>query len=152
MADSPGYPVPFISSAIREGQSATAALNAYRAAGGSTRTQTWYRAWGQVSASIADYSDELGRPQNRRPVAGEINAMTTRHASGYLQQAQVFMRDRETGEIVSKHFSLRGQGVISRNSLVDTAIDTYAGFADQYQMQVVGAIYTGTYELQPDEE
>lgn len=152
MAGSSGYPVPFIAQAIREGRSATGALEAYRAAGGSTRTQTWYRAWGQVQATLGDYADELDRRQDRRPVAGEIRAMTTKRASGYLQQAQVFMRDRETGEIVSKHFSLRGSGVISRQSLIDTAIDTYGNFADQYQMQVVGGIYTGTYELQPEEE
>lgn len=152
MPASTGYPVPFIAEAIREGKTATGALAEYRAAGGATRTQTWFRAWGQVNATIGDYADELSRPQNRRPVAGEIRQMTTKRATGYLQQAQVFMRDRETGEIVSKHFSLRGQGVVSRQSLVNIAMDTYSNFADQYQMQIVGGVYTGTYELSPEEE
>lgn len=152
MAGSSGYPVPFIAQAVRSGMSASGALSAYREAGGAVRTQTWYRAWGQVQASVDDYTAELERPQSRRPIADELRQWQTKTATGYAQQAQVFMRDRETGEVVTRNFTLRGAGVVSRQSVIDTAISTFTDFSDQYGMQIVGGIYTGSYELVPEEE
>lgn len=150
MAGSSGYPVPFIATAVREGLSATGALKAYRAAGGSVRTQTWYRAYGQVSHAIADYGAELERAQHRIPTAGEIRKWSTVTASGFAQQAQVFMRDRETNEVVARNFTLRGAGMISRQGVIEQAMNTFSDFSDQYGMQIVGGIYTGSYELEPE--
>lgn len=146
------HPFPFVSIAVREGLSATAALEQFREAGGRIRTQTWYAAYSQARLAAADFEAELGRPLNRRPVVGEIRPFQTVRQTGFIQQVTVFQRDRATGVIIEKDFSIRAPGVVSRRSAVQTAIDTLSDFADEYDMQVLGGLYTGTYELGPELE
>lgn len=145
-----GFPSGLVQRAVREGVNATDALRLYRAAGGSVRTQTWYRLYGQAKLELELHGTEAGRPLHLRPTADEIQQRTTRRARGYEQRATVFMRDRETGEVIARPFSQRAEGVVSRRNVIETAIGIFSDFAAQYDLVPEGAIYTGTFELVPE--
>jgi hypothetical protein len=136
--------------AILSGLSATAGLKAYRAAGGKVASQTWYRLTGELQAMLADREGIYNEPVNLRPVASEIKTWETAKAKGYIQQVEVLVRDRGTGEIISVPFSLQGNSLVSRRSAIRAALDVYSDDnARRYNQQVLGAVYTGTYQAVP---
>ena len=152
MAESGDLPVWAVLDALNEGKSATAGLAAYRAAGGEVRTQTWYRLHGEVQSALAGRISEASAPLNRRPTGDEVTTWTTRNAAGYLQQIEVLVRDRQTGEVMAKPYSVTGDTMRSRGAAISEALDAYMGNADQYEEQVLGAVHVGAYELVPDDE
>jgi hypothetical protein len=150
MAEGSDLPVWAVLDALRDGKSATAGLAAYRAAGGEVRTQTWYRLHGEVQSALAGKISEASAPLGRRPTGDELTTWTTRNAAGYLQQVEVLVRDRATGEVMAKPFSVTGPDLVSRGAAISEALDAYMGNADIYEEQVLGAVHVGAYELTPD--
>ena len=62
---STGNPAGYVKAAIAEGWSASEALTTYRADGGQTNTQAWYRLYGEVGAAV----DNAGVAQALDPFA-----------------------------------------------------------------------------------
>jgi hypothetical protein len=136
--------------AVTEGWSATAGLDRYRAEGGHMANQTWYRMFGEIQRTVADRGGTYNEPVNLRPVASEIKTWTTAKASGYIQQVEVLVRDRATGQIISVPFSVTGRSLVSRANALQQALDVYSDDnAKKYDQQVLGAVYTGTYQAVP---
>lgn len=135
---------------VQEGWSAREGLGNYRAAGGHLANASWYHLVGEIQASLADREGVYDEPINLRPVAGEIRVWTTAKAKGYIQQVEVLVRDKGTGQIISVPFSVQGKSLVSRRNAIKQALDVYSGSnAKKYNQQVLGAIYTGTYEARP---
>lgn len=142
--------------AIREGRNATDALRLFREAGGSVRTQTWYRLWGQAQMEGIMGSHELQQPLHLRPEAQDIQKMSTRRSSGYMQRVVIMGRDSH-GLTISKDVSLRTDQLVSRGTAVNRAVElltTHGGQFPQAQdsepMTVIAGFYQGTYELEPE--
>lgn len=142
--------------AIREGESATGALRAFREAGGSIRTQTWYRLYGQAQLEGVMSGKEAAAPLNRVPTAGEIQPATVPRARGYMQRVTIFGRD-DQGNIISRDVSLRTNRLVSRQNAVNKALAlVQAGMddperRDRYPMQaLLMGSYGGTYEFNPE--
>lgn len=148
----PGQPYAFnlLQQAVREGRSATNALQTYRSLGGSIRTQTWYRMYGEVKAAYAGIPGELDLPLTRRPTATETRPWTTKRARGTLQHMQVVMIHPESGTVALKPFSLVSRRPLTRQAAMTHAINVLTDNADEYGLVPIGAVYTGTYELQPE--
>ena len=153
MPDGPELPVWAVLDSIATGQSASAGLAAYRAAGGEVRTQTWYRLHGEVQASLAGRIQEAAAPLNRRPTGEEVQTMSTTSAKGYLQQIEVLVRNRGTGEVEAKPFSVTGDQLISRGNAISQALDAFAGGVEEgsFEEQVLGAVHVGAYQMVPSE-
>jgi hypothetical protein len=135
---------------VQEGWSARQGLQAYRDAGGRLANQSWYRLVGEIQASLADREGIYDEPLNLRPVASEIKTWSTAKAKGYIQQVEVLVRDKGTGQIISVPFSVQGRSLVSRRNAISQALDVYSDDnAERYNQQVLGAIYTGTYEARP---
>jgi hypothetical protein len=135
---------------VLTGQSARAGLGAYRAAGGRLGSQSWYRLVGEIQASLAAREGIYDEPLNLRPVAAEIRTWTTAKARGYIQQVEVLVREKTTGQIVSVPFSVHGRSLVSRRNAIQQALDVYSDDnAKRYDQVVLGAVYTGTYEARP---
>ena len=149
------YPLTWAIKAVKTGLSARAGLKAFRAGGGAVRDATWYRAVAEVRRTLSDSLEEATRPLNRRPKGEEITPITTGKQRGYLQQVSVFVQDRESGEVVSRPFSLRGRGLLTRQAAVNAAIEAFeggvTGSPDRYNETVLGAAYENTLELIPRE-
>lgn len=142
--------------AIREGRNATEALRIFREKGGAVRTQTWYRLYGQAQMEGIQGAHELQQPLHLRPQAPDIQTMTTRRSSGYMQRVVVMGRDSH-GLVISKDVSLRTDRLVSRRSAVKRAVEllnTHAGRfpeqTDSEPMTVIAGFYQGTYQLEPE--
>src|SRR6266852_4702534 len=136
--------------AIQQGWSAAAGLDRFRGEGGHVADRTWYRLTGELNRMLAEREGELNRPLNLRPTADEVRTWTTRKATGYIHQVEVLVRDRATGEIISVPYSATGRTLRSRQAVINEALSVYSDEnARKYDQQILGAVYTGTYQAVP---
>lgn len=147
------FPVHFISRALREGRTASAALTAYREAGGKVRTQTWYQLYGQAQAAGVHRGQEPTRNLHRRPLASEAITWTTRGAKGVMQQVELYVRERSTGLVVTRYYNIRSDKFISRANAIRKAM---AGFnaagapgSGSEGMTALGGVHVGAIILEP---
>jgi hypothetical protein len=143
--------------AMREGVNASQALKAFRAAGGSVRTQTWYRLYGQAQLEGALTSREAGAPLNRVPTASEVQPASVPRARGFMQRVTVYGRTEE-GHIITRDVSLRSGKLVSRGNAINKALAlVQAGMddperRDRYPMvALLMGTYSATYEFNPEE-
>lgn len=118
-----------------------------------TTREDWAAAIGQAKAALANRVDEMTRPLNRRPVAGEITTYATKAARGYMQQVEVYVRDRDTGLVEARPYTVRGDTLRSRAAVIREALDRYQGAIDsdpeRYPEDILGTAYVGTHHLIP---
>lgn len=115
--------------------------------------EEWAEAIGQARAAIANRTEELTRPLNRRPVGGEITTMTTKGPSGFLQQIEVYVRDNDTGLVDSRYYTVKTQTLRSRQFIVNEGLTRYQNAIDanpgDYPEEILGAAYIGTHHMVP---
>jgi hypothetical protein len=113
----------------------------------------WSTAIGQARAALANRTEELTRPINRRPVAGEITPMQTKGPSGFLQQIEVYVRDNDTGLVDSRYYVVKTQTLRSRQFIIQEGLQRYQNAIDSnpqdYPEEIVGAAYIGTHQMIP---
>ena len=152
MAIESPYPAQWALQAVQEGLSARAGLSAFREAGGHVQDSTWFKVYSEVAATVSLREGIYNEPQNLRPVAAEIQPWTTIKASGYVQQVEVLVRDRGTGEIISIPYSAMGRSLQSRRAVIAKALEVYGQEGHSGPPQtILGAVYTGTYQAVPSE-
>ena len=129
------------------GLSATRGLKQFRLAGGRIATQTWFRLTGELQAMLARREGIYDEPLNRRPTADQIETWSKWKGKGYIQQVEVLARDRDTGQIISIPFSSTGRVLKSRKAVIQEALSTITPEGtDGDKQQLLGAVYTGTYQ------
>ena len=155
MAAGSDWPFSAAQIAIREGANATDALRAFRAAGGSVRTQTWYRLYGQAQLEGAMSGREASAGLARVPVSNEIQTRSVPRATGYMQRVTVFGRT-DQGDIVTREVSLRSSRLVSRANAVAKALAlvqqgmTDPESRDRYPLRaLLLGTYTGTVGFEP---
>jgi hypothetical protein len=137
---------------IQNAWTATRGLHEFRQAGGHISTATWYRVSAEMRVALGDRVGEFNGPLNQVPTAEEIKLWTTTRARGYIQQVEVLARDKITGEIISIPFSLAGRTLRSRAHAIREALRVYSNPDEKkYPQQILGAVYTGTYQMVPNE-
>jgi hypothetical protein len=113
----------------------------------------WAQAIGQARAALSNRVSELTRPLNRRPTPAEVTTYTTRNARGFMQQLDIFVRDRDTGLVEARPYTIRGTSLRSRSAIMAEALSRYQDAIDNnpddYPEDILGAAYVGTYELVP---
>lgn len=123
----------------------------YREADPSMTREDWARAIGEARAAIAHGIAETSRPLGRRPTGDEIQPITRKTGTGYWQQVEIYVRDRDTGIVGTRHYTIRGDSVRSRISVVNEAMDRYQSAIDtnpdDYPEDIAGAAYVGTYQI-----
>lgn len=114
----------------------------------------WERSVGEARAALANRASEVTMPLNRRPVAGEWATMTTKKASGFMQHVDVWVRDRDTGLIESRPYTIKTDTLRSRQSVVREAQLRFQAAIDanpnDYPEDIMAVQYTGTYQLVPE--
>jgi len=86
-------------------------------------------------------------PLNRKPTADQIETWSKWKGKGYIQQVEVLARDRDTGQIISIPFSSTGRVLKSRKAVIQEALSTITPEGtDGDKQQLLGAVYTGTYQ------
>lgn len=123
----------------------------YREANPAMTREEWARAIGEARAALASRESEITKPLNRRPSGDEIQALTRKTGSGFWQQVEVYVRDRDTGLVSARHYTIRGDSLVSRARAVEEAMNRYQdaidGDPDNYPEEIAGVAYVGTYEV-----
>jgi hypothetical protein len=146
-----GTAAQFALASILQGQSANAGLSAFRQSGGHVANETWYRLRGELEAMVAAREGIYNEPQHLRPTAQEIQQWSTTNAKGYVQQVEVLVRERETNTVISVPYSAMSNLLRSRQAIVREALSVYSDSnAEKYNQQILGAVYTGTYQAVPE--
>ncbi len=147
------YPIQAAITAIRQGLSANAGYRAFQAAGGHLARSTWLQTFSEVRRSLSDSLDEAGRPLSRRPQSNEVTTISTKYSQRFIQQVDVYVRNRDTGEIESKPISITTDSLITRGQAIREALtiaeDGVTGSPDRFNEQILGGTYTGTLALVP---
>lgn len=148
------FSLPFALKTVRSGLSARAGLRAFRAGGGRVADSTWFRTVAEVRRSLADSLHEATKPLNRRPTGDEITNITVPKGRGYQQNALVFVRDRDTGDVTAKNFSVRGRGLLTRKATLDAAVEAFStgvtNSPESFNEEIIGAAYDSTFYYGPE--
>lgn len=147
MAD---WPFSMAVRAVRQGLSGRAGLAAFRSGGGRIQDARWFRAFGQARAAVSQRPQAMAAPLDRRATADEVITWTTRGARGRIDQVEVFVMDRDTGEVFPVPYSARSQRGVTRQDAIDEALSriTPEGTDGDRQL-ILGAAHVGTYEMVP---
>ena len=146
-------PVPIAFQAARMGLSAREGLLAAREMGVKIRDATWFKIYSEIKANTAFQVGEAAELLTGFPRAGQIGELRTKIATGYLQYAQVYVRDQQTGVVSTRPFAVRSQTLITRGAVVEKALNSFTANAtpsgNYAGEQVIGAAYTATHQLFP---
>ncbi len=132
------------------GYSANRTLAALREAGHGVRRETFLRLWGEVAAGRANRADEASRPLNAVPTGNELRTLTTRQATGVMQMVEVYLRDRATGLVTAKNFSVTSPRGVPRGDVVNAAIELYSQDDSRYPTTLLAAVHVGSYRMVPE--
>lgn len=111
----------------------------------------WAQAVGEAREAIAQRVLESTRPLNRRPVAGEWTELTRKSGAQYWQQVTLFIRDSATGARSQFHVTIKTDTLRSRAFAIAEAETRaaliFASDPDNYPVAIIGAEYSGTYQI-----
>jgi len=132
--------------AVRTGTSANTFVAQLREAGAGVRRQVGLRVYAAAKALNAEYGQEPTRPLDRPPSPDEQRSWPVRSPSGVLQTVSLFYRERVTGNIVQRFYTVKTQQGISRGEAIQRAIDANVVNAIQYEQELIGGFHTGAAE------
>lgn len=150
-SNTPGNLAGWISNAIGEGLSATAALSDFREAGFTFRTQSWYQLWGDVAASLANAGHWAGADPNTLPSADAFAPWAAGNVGEYAYQVKVHVRVTGSQEIETRNYTMISDRVMTPGEAADAAINDYDAATgdqpDEYAETVLGAVMTNAYTM-----
>src|SRR5271154_6883383 len=105
----------------REGATSEESYRGYRKLGGNIDANIWQRVWGEVENELSLGSIEQGKPLNQKPAPEDILQMSTKRATGYLQQVTVISTEAD-GNAITRTFSISTKELLSRANIVRKVI------------------------------
>lgn len=102
---STGNPAGFIVGSVSRGVKSTEALRQYREAGGSIRTQTFHRLFGEVTDALARSESAAALDPFALPDPGQYATWTMGRGDQFATQVKVFFRDVDTGLIGTSDYT-----------------------------------------------
>lgn len=153
MADNPiwNYPLSAAQIAVRDSIPADLAYDVLSTLGMTVSRGDFDRLYGQATLAAHNAPLEMEAELDLIPGAEFIQPRTTVTSTGYLQQTLVTAVNTATGDEIQIPYSIRTDQLISRSEAINAAIASQNLRAPDYNLRVIGAAYTGTYELIPAE-
>lgn len=149
----PVYPYSWAVRTVRNGWTVQQGVRHFRQAGGHVGTTNWNAMVANARATFAGRANELNAHRGRIPTGNETFALESHKANLYLQQVEVAVRNRVTGGIDYIPFTHQTTELRSRKYVSDLAMGTIEAGAEPggsfAGTQILGAAYTGTYDLVP---
>jgi hypothetical protein len=143
------YPLAAAQLAVREGIPADVAHQVITALGADISQAAFTQLYHQASLAGDMIGAESEAPLDAIPGQEFIQQRTTVTSTGFLQQVVVTATDNATGATIEIPYSVRSNQLLSRGEVIEAAIVSQNLRAPDYKFSVQGAMYTGTYELQP---
>lgn len=146
-------PVPVAFQLARQGLSSNKSLIAAREIGVKIRDATWDQIYAQARSRIALQVGASAELLTGLPAFNQIGELRTKSATGYLQYASVYVRDRQTGIVSSRPYAVRGMELQTRGAVVNKALQAFVSQAtpsgNYGGEQILGAAYTATTQMFP---
>jgi hypothetical protein len=113
----------------------------------------WNRLYAEQRATYGAVRDEMTKPLSSIPTATEIQPMTTKRRSGYLQTVEVYTRVKGTDIVSVRPFMFTTDSLMSRGAAVTQALTLMQQGVDEdrYEEVLLGGVYTGTRRMNPGE-
>lgn len=138
---------------ILEGENATNALDTFREMGGAVRTEWWYQMYGEVYNSMASAPAVAALDPDVLPNAGDYGVWEAGQGGRYATQVVQFLRDLETGEIITSqytHMTVEPHTIDEAQAAAQTDfgnVDTLNAYGQAW----MGALATGLWQTTPFE-
>lgn len=144
------YPMAAAQRAVRDNIPLDVAYEVLTSLGMDVPAENFARLYGQAVLAQSMAGVEMEQDLELVPGAEHIQHRSTVTSSGYLQQTLVTAIDQGTGATIEIPYSIRTDTLISRAEAIDAAMVSQTLRAPDYNLKVIGAAYTGTYELVPE--
>lgn len=105
--------------------------------------------YAQAVDLVANAPNEIGQPLSRKPDISNLPAFPTKNATGIMQTVTILYRNRTTGIIDKVFYRVTSPKGVSRGKAIKQAIEAYAGQADRYNQDLIGAVHSSAYVLTP---
>ena len=136
--------------AAREGMSANAFYRELQSLGLGARRADVLSLYKTAVGIVSRSGDEVFQDINNVPSASQISEWPSRKATGFLQTVTLVYRDRTTGTLAQTYWKTSNPQPIARETAIATAIDAYSDHAESYDQDLIGAVHTSTYQMNPD--
>ena len=146
------YPLAAAQLAVREGIPAAVAHQVITALGADVTESTFANLYAQAIQARDMIGAEAEAPLDSIPGPEYIQPRSTVTSTGFLQQVLVTATDNQTGATIEIPYSVRSNQLLARDEVIQAAIVSQNLRAPDYKFTVQGAMYTGTYQLNPEAE
>jgi hypothetical protein len=135
--------------AARAGLTATEWYKMLRVQGIAPRQSEAYRLYSQAVGLVQSHPGEIGAPQGQKPRVGELEVYPTAKATGVMQTVTIYYRDNTTGAIQKVFYRVTSKTGVKRSTAVKQAIEAYSGQAERYNQELVDAVHSSAYRMEP---
>lgn len=135
--------------AARAGLSATEWYKILRVQGIAPRQSEAYKLYSQAIGLVSNAPNEIGAPLSQKPRASELPIYPTSKATGIMQTITLLYRNKTTGAINQVFYRVTSEKGVTRSKAIKTAIDAYAGQAENYDQDMIAAVHSSAYRMEP---
>lgn len=135
--------------AARAGLTATEWYKLLRIQGIAPRQSEAYKLFSQAVSLVANAPNEIGAPQSQKPRVAELPVYPTAKATGVMQTVTLLYRNRTTGAINQVFYRVTSKAGVTRSQAVKKAVEAYAGNAENYDQEMIGAVHSSAYRMEP---
>lgn len=143
----PSTPAGFLAQLLGAGMSTTAALGAFREAGGSIRTATWYQMAGEVKTALNARDVTAAFDPTSIPNVDMLIPWSAGKPGQYLYNFDIIVTNPEADLAYRVPFSFTTTNLFSPDDIMNAGLDSYSAAADSYGEVVHGAVFTGVYAM-----
>lgn len=136
--------------AARDNMSANAFYNYLQSIGAGARRTDVLRLYKMAAGIVSRSGNDVFSDIRQTPTAAQIQEWPSKKATGFLQTVTLVYRDRTTGTLAQTYWKTSNPQPITRETAIATAIDAYSDHAESYDQDLIGAVHTSTYQMNPD--
>ena len=135
--------------AARAGLSATEWYKLLRVQGLAPRRSEAYKLYAQAVGLVSNAPSEIGQPLSKKPVVSQLRPYPTAKATGVMQTVTLLYRNNTTGTVNQVFYRVTSKTGVTRSKAIKQAIEAYAGSAENYDQEMIGAVHSSAYRMEP---
>lgn len=135
--------------AARAGLTASEWYRLLRVQGLAPRQAEAYKLYSHAVSLVSNAPEEIGAPQGKKPESARLPVYPTKNATGIIQTVTLLYRNRTTGQFDKVFYRVTSPKGVTRSSAVKKAIDAYAGQAENYDQELIGAVHSSASRMVP---
>lgn len=135
--------------AARGGMTATQWYQQLREENLAPRQSEAYALFRVARSAVVKSQNEIFENPEEKPVGMNLPVWPTRKSTGIAQTVTIAYRDKTTGQLKQTWWRTVTDEGIEREQAIAMAVDAYSTHAESYNQDLIGAIHTSSYRLEP---